>query len=82
MKKAFWAICIITSILIGCNETSSNHGAIDTSHAEAIADSVRDSEQLRKWLHHYDSLGDEKSELLIRQKYGKVMRDKSDLKQP
>ncbi len=78
MKKAFWAICIITSILIGCNETNSNHGAIDTSHAEAIADSVRDSEQLKKWLHHYDSLGDEKSELLIRQKYGKVMRDKSD----
>ncbi len=78
MKKAFWAICIITSVLIGCNETSSNHGAIDTSHAEAIADSVRDSEQLRKWLHHYDSLGDEKSELLIRQKYGKVMRDKSE----
>lgn len=78
MKKAFWAICIITSVLIGCNETNSNHGAIDTSHAEAIADSVRDSEQLRKWLHHYDSLGDEKSELLIRQKYGKVMRDKSD----
>ena len=78
MKKAFWAICIITSILIGCNETSSNHGAIDTSHAEAIADSVRDSEQLRKWLHHYDSLVDERSALLIRQKYGKVMRDKSD----
>ena len=78
MKKAFWAICIITSILIGCNETNSNHGAIDTSHAEAIADSVRDSEQLRKWLHHYDSLGDERSALLIRQKYGKVMRDKSD----
>ncbi len=78
MKKAFWAICIITSVLIGCNETNSNHGAIDTSHAEAIADSVRDSEQLKKWLHHYDSLGDEKSELLIRQKYGKVMRDKSD----
>ena len=78
MKKAFWAICIITSVLIGCNETNSNHGAIDTSHAEAIADSVRDSEQLRKWLHHYDSLGDEKSELLIRQKYGKVMRDKSE----
>lgn len=78
MKKAFWAICIITSILIGCNETNSNHGAIDTSHAEAIADSVRDSEQLKKWLHHYDSLGDERSALLIRQKYGKVMRDKSD----
>ena len=78
MKKAFWAICIITSILIGCNETNGNHGSIDTSHAEAIADSVRDSEQLKKWLHHYDSLGDEKSELLIRQKYGKVMRDKSD----
>ena len=78
MKKAFWAICIITSILIGCNETNSNHGAIDTSHAEAIADSVRDSEQLRKWLHHYDSLVDERSALLIRQKYGKVMRDKSE----
>jgi len=78
MKKAFWAICIITSVLIGCNETNGNHGSIDTSHAEAIADSVRDSEQLKKWLHHYDSLGDEKSELLIRQKYGKVMRDKSD----
>ena len=78
MKKSFWAICIITSVLIGCNETNSNHGAIDTSHAEAIADSVRDSEQLRKWLHHYDSLVDERSALLIRQKYGKVMRDKSD----
>ncbi len=78
MKKAFWAICIITSVLIGCNDTNGNHGSIDTSKAEAIADSVRDSEQLRKWLHHYDSLGDEKSELLIRQKYGKVMRDKSE----
>ncbi|MBO5467503.1 MAG: response regulator [Prevotella sp.] len=78
MKKAFWAICIITSVLIGCNETNGNHGSIDTSHAEAIADSVRDSEQLQKWLHHYDSLGDERSALLIRQKYGKVIRDKSE----
>lgn len=78
MRKAFLIICIITSVLIGCNETKRVDGSIDTSNAEAIADSVRDSEQLRKWLHHYDSLGDERSALLIRQKYGKVMRDKSD----
>ncbi len=78
MRKAFLIICIIASVIIGCNETKRADGSIDTSKAEAIADSVRDSEQLRKWLHHYDSLGDEKSELLIRQKYGKVMRDKSD----
>ena len=78
MRKAFLIICIIASVIIGCNETKRADGSIDTSKAEAIADSVRDSEQLRKWLHHYDSLGDERSELLIRQKYGKVMRDKSD----
>ena len=78
MRKAFLIICIIASVIIGCNETKRADGSIDTSKAEAIADSVRDSEQLKKWLHHYDSLGDERSELLIRQKYGKVMRDKSD----
>ena len=78
MRKAFLIICIIASVIIGCNETKREDGSIDTSKAEAIADSVRDSEQLRKWLHHYDSLVDERSALLIRQKYGKVMRDKSD----
>ena len=78
MRKAFLIICIIASVIIGCNETKRADGSINTSKAEAIADSVRDSEQLKKWLHHYDSLGDERSELLIRQKYGKVMRDKSD----
>jgi len=78
MRKAFLIICIIASVIVGCNETKRADGSIDTSKAEAIADSVRDSEQLKKWLHHYDSLGDEKSELLIRQKLGKVMRDRSD----
>ena len=78
MRKAFLTICVIASAIIGCNDIKRADGSIDTSEAEAIADSLRDYNQLNLWVDHFDSIGDHKAQLLIRQKLGKVMRDRSD----
>ena len=78
MRKAFLTICVIASAIIGCNDIKRADGSIDTGEAEAIADSLRDYNQLNLWVDHFDSIGDHKAQLLIRQKLGKVMRDRSD----
>ena len=68
----------MTVIFVGCNNKSDNsHHELHCSKAKAIADSLRDVDELRRYIAYYDSVNDKYSELLIRQKYGNVLRNRS-----
>ena len=78
MKHTLFILLTATLFILACGETRNNDSKTDSSRAERIADSLRDYNQLNLWVDHFDSIGDYKAQLLIRQKLGKVMRDKSD----
>ena len=78
MKHALFILLIATLFILACGENRNNESKTDCSKAERIADSLRDYNQLNLWVDHFDSIGDHKAQLLIRQKLGKVMRDRSD----
>ena len=78
MKHTLFILLTATLFILACGETRNNDSKTDSSRAERIADSLRDYNQLNLWVDHFDSIGDHKAELLIRQKLGKVMRDRSD----
>lgn len=66
-------------ICLGCNETSYNAPSEYSNSADAkvIADTLYDADKLNRYINYYDSIKDKKSELLLRQKYGNVMRNRS-----
>ena len=78
MKHTLFILLTATLFILACGETRNNDSKTDSSRAERIADSLRDYNQLNLWVDHFDSIGDYKAQLLIRQKLGKVMRDRSD----
>ena len=78
MKHTLFILLTATLFILACGETRNNNSKTDSSRAERIADSLRDYNQLNLWVDHFDSIGDHKAQLLIRQKLGKVMRDRSD----
>ena len=78
MKHTLFILITATLFILACGETRNNDSKTDSSRAERIADSLRDYNQLNLWVDHFDSIGDHKAQLLIRQKLGKVMRDRSD----
>ena len=78
MKHTLFILLTATLLILACGETRNNDSKTDSSRAERIADSLRDYNQLNLWVDRFDSIGDHKAQLLIRQKLGKVMRDRSD----
>ena len=75
MKHTLFILLTATLLILACGETRNNDSKTDSSRAERIADSLRDYNQLNLWVDRFDSIGDHKAQLLIRQKLGKVMRD-------
>lgn len=72
------AMVILAVILAGCNNKSDNsHHELHCSKAMAIADSLRDIDELKRYIAYYDSVNDRHSELLMRQKYGNILRNRS-----
>lgn len=78
MKKSFFFIFSITLFIIACSNKGNSLKTSLVDEAMAIADSVIDADDLLRYIAHYDSIGDERGELLIRQKYGTVKRNMSD----
>lgn len=78
MKKSFFFIFSITLFIIACSNKGNSLKTSLVDEAMAIADSVIDADDLLRYIARYDSAGDERGELLIRQKYGTVMRNMSD----
>ena len=78
MKHTLSILLTATLLILACGKSINDNNKTDSSRAERIADSLRDYNQLNLWVDHFDSIGDHKAQLLIRQKLGKVMRDRSD----
>lgn len=79
MKKQFLSFLLLTYILLArCSETVSQDSDKNEEVAQAIADSLHDTDRLAEWVAHFDSLGEKKSSLLIRQKLGTVLRNNSN----
>lgn len=69
---------VLTFIFVGCNNKSDNsHHQLHSSKAMAIADSLRNADEFKHYIAYYDSINDRRSELLIRQKYGNILRNRS-----
>lgn len=81
MKKNVWLLVLAaTWILVQTNchrEEPAGENTAETE-ARAIADSLRDADKLRGWIQHFEARKEQKAALLIRQRYGQVLRDKSD----
>lgn len=77
MKKLLFIVAFLC-ITVACKENTTSD--INNYNVEAIAitDSVKDTETLKMYLEKYDSLGEKKASLLIRQKLGSILRNKSD----
>ena len=72
------AIVVLAIILVGCNNRCDNSlTELHSSEAMAIADSLHSADELKRHIAYYDSINDRHSELLIRQKYGNVLRNRS-----
>ena len=78
MKHTLFILLTATLLILACGKSINDNSKTESSRAERIADSLRDYNQLNLWVDHFDSIGDHKAQLLIRQKLGKVMRDRSD----
>ena len=79
MRKSFFILLLtIISILYSCKETTKAYNNMYDSEAKTIADSVRDIESLERYVEHYESLNEKRAALLVRQKLGSELRNKSD----
>ena len=79
MKRTVIIFSILLSfITFSCKDDTIKYSNKCDTEATAIADSVIDIETLKKYVEHYESLNEKKAALLVRQKLGSVLRNKSD----
>ena len=81
MKKNVWLLVLAVAwiaMLTNCNKEQAHQESMAETEAKAIADSLRDAEELKKWVGHFEMQNERRAALLVRQKYGQVLRDKSD----
>lgn len=77
MKKLLFIVAFLCTT-VACKENTTSDINKYNVEAIAITDSVKDTETLKMYLEKYDSLGEKKASLLIRQKLGRALRNKSD----
>ena len=79
MKRTVIIFSILLSfITFSCKDDTIKYSNSYDAEAAAIADSVRDIESLERYVEHYESLSEKRAALLVRQKLGSVLRNKSD----
>lgn len=77
MKNPFLIIAIVLCFVAACkNETCKSTSAFE-EEATAIAKDLNDEEELKKHIARYDSLNDRQASLIVMQKLGSVMRNRS-----
>ena len=69
---------LLSFIIFSCKDDTIKYSNKCDIEATAIADSVIDIETLKKHIEHYESLNEKRAALLVRQKLGSVLRNKSD----
>ncbi len=72
------AIAALLFTLFSCQENTTQMSNEHETAAAAIADSVKSVERLKMHIEHFDSLNEKRAALLIRQKLGRALRNKSD----
>lgn len=78
MKNTFFfTIVALIAAIVSCNEPVSKNNSQFRDQAVAIADSVRDIEVLQKHAERFDSLDEHCAALLVRQKLGSMLRNRS-----
>lgn len=78
MKNTFFfTIIALIAAIVSCNEPVSKNISQLRDQAVAIADSVRDIEVLQKHAERFDSLDEHCAALLVRQKLGSMLRNRS-----
>ena len=79
MKRTVIIFSILLSfITFSCKDDTIKYSNSYDAEAAAIADSVRDIESLERYVEHYESLNEKRAALLVRQKLGSELRNKSD----
>ena len=79
MKRTVIIFSILLSfITFSCKDDTIKYSNKCDIEATAIADTVIDIETLKKHIEHYESLNEKRAALLVRQKLGSVLRNKSD----
>lgn len=78
MKKLLLLILAAAFMLAGCDEHKNNSSNTINKEAEEIAERSNNQEELKKYIDHFNSTGDKRASLIIRQKYGKVLRNCSN----
>lgn len=68
---------MMISLVCNCTNSNNTQEYLGNTDAKAIADTLYDAEVLKRYIAYYDSVNDKRSELLIRQKYGNILRNRS-----
>ncbi len=71
------AAAVLVMLLLSCNGTVKEEASGLKAEAAAIADSIRDIAVLSTHAERYDSLGEKAAALLVRQKLGNMLRNRS-----
>ena len=71
---------VLTCILFmdACNKDTTNKLNPAEREAQGLADSLRDRDELLRWMQSYERQGEKRASLIMRQVYGKSLRDASD----
>lgn len=79
MRKILIPICLlIVAVLFGCHSRQPATDADFYNKVASWADSLRDIKELQKWIVYYEHQNNPRAALIVRQIYGKVLRDQSD----
>ena len=71
MKKNVWLLVLAVAwvaMLTNCNKEQIHQESTAETEAKAIADSLRDAEELKKWVGHFEMQNERRAALLVRQK--------------
>jgi len=78
MTKVLHILLFMAVVLAGCTTQQGRTESAMDFEAKALADSLKDVDELCRWVHHYDSIGETRASMIMRQKYGSALRDHSN----
>ncbi len=75
-NRAYIVILLLFSFL-ACKENTVQEPNAAEKEAQQLADSLRNPNELYRWMKSYERQGERRAALIIRQMYGKTLRDES-----
>lgn len=76
---AWTCVCVAMFFLAVSCQRGTNKPLNDAEkEAQGLADTLRSTEELARWLHSYERQGEKRAALIVRQAYGRKLRDASN----